>query len=403
MLDKLKMSFQKMTQDYESLKNSIFNLESKVDSVQDAINSIEVPDANDIAALVPVQKLPDVIKGDKGKDADAITDIKIDGDSLKFTIGNEIINAGRLPESLFIPPVDHIQKNDSDYSLLSNSISSLNSKLDRVQGSVDSIEIPLSSDIATFSQVQAPPPKVIKGEPGKPGKPGEPGKPGKPGKDAELISDIKIINNNLRFTVGKKIIDAGKIPARLPESQAAQGGGGYRTKKEPVNGNTFLENMFVGVSENDQDPAGTDSPLSIEFGPAQGDSNSPAQLLADGTTVFNEAGSYSMLIFLQYGRDGGAGTSWLYFRGMISFDGINYTQTGGSVLNKVQNSNDDRPFVATFDFSNSPPGTHFRLEIMRGSEGNNSGGLRSFSPAEPSWERSYSAQISLGRVRWNQV
>ena len=108
----------------------------------------------------------------------------------------------------------------------------------------------------------------------------------------------------------------------------------------------YDELVLNGSSFNDQNPAGLGAPLKIEYGAAQATGIVDLSAAGDFTAV--EAGQYEFRFTFQYGRTGGGGVSWIYFRAVV-----NGTQTGNSILAKLDGSNDDVPaqFSVTVDLS----------------------------------------------------
>ncbi|PHR58808.1 MAG: hypothetical protein COA47_10405 [Robiginitomaculum sp.] len=149
----------------------------------------------------------------------------------------------------------------------------------------------------------------------------------------------------------------------------------------------------------DQSPTGTDVPLTVIFGDAQGGPTDNVALDAGGVISINLTGFYSIQFKAQYGRSGAAGTSWIYFRTMVAFDGVNFIQPAGSTLTKITNSNEDQS-ITERALLELQQGWKLKVEIMRGSEGNDSGGLIATVPAEGTWMTSFSSEVTVQRVVW---
>jgi len=134
-----------------------------------------------------------------------------------------------------------------------------------------------------------------------------------------------------------------------------------------------------------QNPSGTDNPMQVTYGAAQA-----PWLDAAGAITIQDDGQYDFKFAFQYGRTGGGGVSWIYFRILK-----NGAQLGTSTLAKLDGSNDDIPaeFAATLDLLTSDVIT---VEIVRDSAGNNSGGLATSSPTL-AWTDAPSASITVKR------
>ncbi len=160
------------------------------------------------------------------------------------------------------------------------------------------------------------------------------------------------------------------------------------------------ESVLRASSTSNQEPTSLDTPITVSFGAAQGGSTDPIQLDADGTLTVNQSGLYFVRLNLQYGRTGANGTSWIYFRTTIAPDGINYVQGGRTVLTKLVNSSSSFSFQ-NVSVSSFQEGWKIRVEVMRGSEGNNTGGLIATDPLEASWSVSPSAEITMQKIALN--
>lgn len=142
-----------------------------------------------------------------------------------------------------------------------------------------------------------------------------------------------------------------------------------------------------------QDPVGLDTPLQVEFGPAQGDASWPAILDATGKTTIQKAGTYSFNTLLTLGRLGLGGTSIMFVRYLV-----NGVQVGGSGFVEL----DTERLVIPLTF-NSPPlklkaGDYLTLEIVRDSSGVDAGGLKQATPTLSDWNPSSCAITYMSRI-----
>jgi len=178
-------------------------------------------------------------------------------------------------------------------------------------------------------------------------------------------------------------------------------GDGDRAKGIPFNDllNVLRERLVVeteilinGSSFVAQNPIGTDNPLQIEFGTAVNGPTDPVQMDATGLVTFNETDEYAISFFFEYGRLGAGQVSWLFWR--IKVNGV---QSGNSVFAKLDGANDDVPvqFEIARVFNEDD---FFTVELMRDSQGNNTGGLLSETPTPIDWNRAPSANIVIRRV-----
>lgn len=150
------------------------------------------------------------------------------------------------------------------------------------------------------------------------------------------------------------------------------------------------EILLIAASMSDQNPTGTDAPLQLEFGAAQGSGSDPVQIATDGTITINNDRQYKFRLTLQYGRVAAGGVSLLFVRVLV-----NGTQSGNSLETKLDNTNVNNPTQISFslDLVDTDEVT---FEIVRDSTENDSGGLFTGSPTLP-WNDAPSASIIVSR------
>jgi hypothetical protein len=116
-----------------------------------------------------------------------------------------------------------------------------------------------------------------------------------------------------------------------------------------------------------QEPGGTNSPIVIEFGPAQ--SEPDVSLSVGGLITFNTAGMYRITFVNSYGRTGSGGTAILFLRGRLN--GVQY---GISQAPHLATSESVIPATYTFELAVNAADT-FDVQLYRDSMGTNAGGL----------------------------
>lgn len=147
--------------------------------------------------------------------------------------------------------------------------------------------------------------------------------------------------------------------------------------------NRLIDGESVAVS---QDPAGLDTPLQLEFGPAI--DAGEVTLSAAGAITFVTGGLYRVKVSVQLGRSGGAGTSVIFLRALV-----NGAQAGRSLAYKL----DDPNIIINFSdeaWLDLPPGAIITYEMVRDSTGNNSGSAISTAPTL-GWNTSPSAAVRV--------
>lgn len=136
-----------------------------------------------------------------------------------------------------------------------------------------------------------------------------------------------------------------------------------------------------------QQPSATNTPLQIEFGPAQ--TFTSASLAANGTITFNEPGDYLVNLFLRFGRTSGAGNAIMFNRFLV-----NGAQSLNSNSITLPDQNVTIPFSASL-LAQVAAGTTFTIQIYRDSAGINNGGLFQTSPSLGGWNVSPSASVQV--------
>lgn len=158
--------------------------------------------------------------------------------------------------------------------------------------------------------------------------------------------------------------------------------------------NATIERLIDGSSVAlTQYPTGTGdvNARQIEFGPGEGTGGDPVQLNSLGAVTFNTAGLYRIKVALQFGREGSGGVSHVLFRVLV-----NGTQAGRSVAYTLENS-DSVNYFENDTWIFFPAGITLTFEVMRDAAGNNSGGLKGYTPSG-SWNDAPSAAIRVERL-----
>ena len=160
----------------------------------------------------------------------------------------------------------------------------------------------------------------------------------------------------------------------------------------PVEGDIVTAGeVMIAESNADQDPVGLDTPLQIEFGPAQ--NTDIIDLAADGTLTVKETGAYLVFTTFYFSRASSVGEVHFYIR--LLKDGI---QQGNPIA--VRQSDDDITlplFLATSTSVDTAVPTDFTLECVRDSSGVNSGGLRSLASGI-GWGQTPSARMRIIKI-----
>lgn len=141
-----------------------------------------------------------------------------------------------------------------------------------------------------------------------------------------------------------------------------------------------------------QEPTGLGVPLQITLGAAQGTSSDPVMIDATGAITFNTEDKYIVNFRAHYGRVGGAGVSILMFRFLK-----NGTQIGPAYATKVDNADVLIPWDSSSFILNAAVGDILTAQIIRDSNGNDSGGLFAHTSAD-GWGTAPCVAVSVYKV-----
>lgn len=149
------------------------------------------------------------------------------------------------------------------------------------------------------------------------------------------------------------------------------------------------ENVLLSENFTDQNPSGLGVATGILFGGVSATDQWSMDVAGVATCL--EAGDYTIRLSLTVGREGASGTSQLYFRVLIN--GVPF---GNSAQVITDSARIEIPFFynRTITFSLNDTLT---FEMIRDTDGDNSGGLRAGIPAV-AWASAPSAALSLSRT-----
>ena len=138
-------------------------------------------------------------------------------------------------------------------------------------------------------------------------------------------------------------------------------------------------------------PTGLGAELQVEFGALQ--SNAFFSLAADGALTCNATEEYDFRVTFSVGRRGAAGgTSQIYIRSLV--DGV---QLSSSLHAIIDNPDIEIPIITNF-IADLTAGEVVTFEIIRDTDGNDSGGLEPGVPDVIGWNDAPSAQLVINRT-----
>ena len=150
-----------------------------------------------------------------------------------------------------------------------------------------------------------------------------------------------------------------------------------------------VEDALIAESLADQDPVGLGVALQVTLGPAQTTAYFDVDALGNVTCLATD--EYTLRAKFTIGRSGGGGESQIYTRLLV-----NGVPVGPSSHTIIDNARIEIPF----DFEANgvlTAGDVLTFEIIRDTDGNNSGGLSAGIPDVAGWASSPSARLLLTR------
>ena len=151
-----------------------------------------------------------------------------------------------------------------------------------------------------------------------------------------------------------------------------------------------FEQVLQAASFDTQQPSATNSPIQINFGPAQ--TTADITLDANGAVTFLTEDEYNIRLRLLFGRLGNPGNAEMFSRTLL-----NGVPLGGTVHTILDDSDDVIP--ATFEgVLDVVANDVLTFEFMRDANGTNAGGLYPASPSLAGWADSPSALITINRA-----
>lgn len=364
MIDKLARAFTKLLAEVKELRADVQNMPTPKNGEPGKPGVSPEPEA--IAELVLAQ-LPEIKDGEPGKDADIEAVIK------------EVL--AQIPT-----PKDGKPGRDAQPPLLADVAALVLAQIPKPKDGVSPDPKALAAAAAKLipkpKDGVSPSPKSVAALVKVPTP-----KQGKPGKNGASVTDVRLERNILSVWIDGVKKRVGKIDP--PAQPAFQGGGalGGAVKK---GAKVERRIILTTASFTDQEPATTDTAVEVLFGTTSLATPEIEYITNATTRAYFKAKKATNLDFrfiVQYGRTGAAGVSWLYARILL-----NGNQISTTVLGKLNGANDD--FPGEFNFSlDLVVDDEVSIEIMRGSEGNDSGGLISVVPVEGTWNPVASATM----------
>jgi hypothetical protein len=149
--------------------------------------------------------------------------------------------------------------------------------------------------------------------------------------------------------------------------------------------------MLRAVSLVEQSPTILDIVEQVEFGAAQGSGSDPVSIDVDGEVTFNKGGQYENIFNFQLGRVGAGNVSWIFLR--FKLDGVQFDEP---ILTKLNDINDDLHMEVTKNLTVTA-GQTMTVEMIRDSQGNNTGKLMTETPILSGWGMTPSAALTISR------
>lgn len=152
--------------------------------------------------------------------------------------------------------------------------------------------------------------------------------------------------------------------------------------------------LIAGLNNSDQNPPTENVALQVTFGAAQLTPSDPVNLLADGTIQFNEAGTYFMTFFFNFGRTSATQSAQMDLRGLI-----NGAQVGATIGVSLDSADQSIPHANSFMVDKlAGPVDEITWEIARDAVGPDEGGLLAVNPSVGGWNLGASASVRIWKL-----
>lgn len=158
-----------------------------------------------------------------------------------------------------------------------------------------------------------------------------------------------------------------------------------------VLGSVGPETVMRAESTDTQTPSGLDTPLQIEFGPAQ--SNNVMSISAAGVITMHQVGVYQTRTTLNFSRTTSAGEAFFFVR--LLRDGV---QLGNAIAIQQSDDNITIPIFINeiIPIEVADLGVPFTLECIRDGQGIDNGSLEGLTSTN-GWGETPSARIAISR------
>lgn len=153
----------------------------------------------------------------------------------------------------------------------------------------------------------------------------------------------------------------------------------------------YSVSLYGASSASSQAPTATNTPVQIEFGAAQ--SNSDVSLSASGVLTFTTAGFYLIQTNFEFGRTSTTGNIYLFTRAL--YNGSQLRNSNATVLSAaLQTQSASYTYVV-----NASAGDTMSFQIVRDAAGANDGSLVSTTTTTSGWAPAPSASITVSKFR----
>jgi hypothetical protein len=184
--------------------------------------------------------------------------------------------------------------------------------------------------------------------------------------------------DSIQILVNARVVDLGK----------------WLIDTQLVNSIDSVSDVLIAESFADQNPVGTDNPLQVEFGPAQGTAADDVQISAAGAVTFNRTGNYLTFLSLYFARTTQNGVAQFAIRGLEN--GV--AQIGNPIGIRSSEPDSTIPIFVTGLVKVPVAGPVVTVECVRDSNGIDNGGLSGIA-SSVGWGNTPSARIRIVKIQ----
>ena len=208
--------------------------------------------------------------------------------------------------------------------------------------------------------------------------------------EKEMVEHVAIADGDRHEVKHADSASSGQVLKSIGSGQTAFSFPTYAELQGKPTAVGYQQVLLAQSTAASQQPTALATALTVEFGPAQ--SNTNVSLSNTGVLTFNVSGQYAITLYLRFGRTTASGDAYLYSRLLVN---------GSQVLNSNALRLGSQDIVVPFSTTvmlDAVAGNTVSLQIMRDSAGANNGGLFQLTPSLSGWAAAPTATLVVYKM-----